>query len=91
VVDKDGAPDCCAPEKLMGCCRIEALVSVDERGQMVLPKEVRARAKIQQGDKLVLVSGEREGRICCIFLIKAEELSGVVKGMLGPVLQEILK
>ena len=40
----------------MSCCKIEALISVDERGQMVLPKEIRDRADIHTGDKLALVS-----------------------------------
>jgi DNA-binding transcriptional regulator/RsmH inhibitor MraZ len=30
-----------------GCCRVEALVSVDERGQVVLPKELREKAGIK--------------------------------------------
>ena len=29
---------CCEPAE---CCKVEAMVSVDERGQMVLPKEIR--------------------------------------------------
>ena len=91
MADKDKSPNCYTPGNLMGCCKIEALVSVDERGQMVLPKETRDRAKIHPGDKLALISGEKEGRVCCIFLIKAEELTGMVKGMLGPIFQEILK
>lgn len=91
MANKDKSPNCCEPDNLMSCCKIEALVSVDERGQMVLPKETRDRAKIHPGDKFALISGEREGRVCCMFLIKAEELSGMVKGMLGPMFQEILK
>jgi antitoxin PrlF len=27
--------------KNASCCRVESLISVDERGQMVLPKELR--------------------------------------------------
>ncbi|MDP2931649.1 MAG: HgcAB-associated protein [Chloroflexota bacterium] len=73
----------------MGCCKIEALVSVDERGQMVLPKETRDRAKIRPGDKLALISWEKDGSVCCMFLIKAEELTGMVKSMLGPLFKEI--
>ena len=38
------------------CCHVESLISVDERGQMVLPKELRDRANIKAGDKLVIVS-----------------------------------
>ncbi len=73
------------------CCRVEAMVSVDERGQMVLPKEVRERAGIRPGDKLALtvIQGGEDG-VCCIALVRAEELSGVVKDVLGPVMKEVL-
>lgn len=74
----------------IGCCRVEALVSIDERGQMVLPKETRQKANISAGDKLALVTFEREGCVCCISLIKVEEVTDMVKGMLGPMTKEIL-
>ncbi len=32
------------------------MTSVDERGQMVLPKDVRDKANIKPGDKLAVVS-----------------------------------
>ena len=70
-----------------GCCKVEAVVSVDERGQMVLPKEIRERAGISAGDKLAVVSYENDGRLCCIALMKVEELSGMVAAVLGPVMQ----
>lgn len=89
--DKNKSLNCYPPDNLMGCCKIEALISVDERGQMVLPKETRARAKIQPGDKLALISGERDGKVFCMVLIKAEELARMAKGMLGPLFEEILK
>ena len=71
-------------------CRVAALVGVDERGQMVLPKETRQKADIGAGDKLALVTFERDGRVCCISLVKVEELAGMVKGLLGPMTKEIL-
>ncbi len=73
-----------------GCCAVEALVTVDERGQMVLPKELRDRAGIKAGDKLAITSWEKDGQICCLALIKAVNLESMVKGMLGPVMKEIL-
>ena len=73
------------------CCRMEALVSVDERGQMVLPKEARERANIRAGDRLALISFEKDGEICCLSLIKADSLNEMVKGMLGPVMSDIFK
>lgn len=45
-----------------GCCKVEAIVNIDERGQMVLPKEVRDKAKIKPEDKLVLLALKEEGR-----------------------------
>ena len=71
-------------------CKVEAIVSVDERGQMVLPKELREKAKIRAGDKLAITSWEKGGEICCITLIKVEDLVEMVKGQLGPIIKEIL-
>jgi antitoxin PrlF len=81
---------CCAPEiKEQDCCKIESLISVDERGQMVLPKELRDRANIRAGDKLALISWQKDGELCCFTLIKAEALAERVKEFLGPVLKSM--
>lgn len=88
---REESQKCCTPDSPLTCCRIEALVSVDERGQMVLPKETRERAGIRPGEKLALVSGQRDGKVCCLFLMKADELTGMVKERLGPLFQEIMK
>ncbi len=82
----------CAPtDRGVCCCQVESLISVDERGQMVLPKEIRDKANIRAGDKLALISWEKEGGICCLCLIKAEELTGMVKSMLGPMMKDMLQ
>ena len=81
---------CCLPGE-MSCCRVESIVSVDERGQMVLHKDIREKVGIRAGDKLAVVSMEMGGKICCLSLIKVEELEGMVKSMLGPVMDEVFK
>ena len=82
---------CCLPtDRGTGCCKVESVISVDERGQMVLPKEIREKANIRPGDKLAITSWEKDGKVCCISLIRAEELAEMVKGMLGPVIKEVL-
>ena len=92
MVEKDKDEACCEPgDTGSGCCRIEAVVSVDDRGQMVLPKEIRDKAKIRAGDKLGLICWEKDGEVCCISLIKVEGLAEMVKGMLGPVMKEIMQ
>ncbi len=79
---------CCDPQARKGiCCNLESLVTVDERGQMVLPKEVREGANIRAGDKLVLISWQKEGEVCCFTLIKAESLAERVKEFLGPMMK----
>ncbi len=87
---EDKKEACCA-DGMPGCCKVESIVSVDERGQMVLPKEIREKAKIRPGDKLAVVSMEKNGKVCCISLIKVGELEGMVKSMLGPVMDDVFK
>jgi antitoxin PrlF len=70
--------------------KVDAVLSVDERGQMVLPKEVRQRAGIQAGDKLALVTWEKDGAVCCMSLIKTDQFAEMLKGVLGPMLQEVM-
>jgi len=77
-------------EEGTSCCKVEALVSVDDRGQMVLPKELREKANIRAGDKLAVTSWEKDGKVCCISLTKAEELTEMVRATLGPVMKDIL-
>ena len=72
------------------CCRVEAVVSVDARGQMVLPKELRERAKIRPGDKLALTSFQRDGEVYCIMMTKAEDLSNLVLQSIGPAMKVVL-
>ena len=91
MVQKDISENCCeSASDVTSCCKVEALVSVDDRGQMVLPKELREKANIRAGDKLAVVSWEKGGRVCCISLTKAEELTDMVKAVLRPVMKEIL-
>ena len=82
--------DSCCPPGPIGSCRVDSLVPVDDRGQMILPKELRGKAGIRGGDKLAVISWEKEGRVCCLSLIKAEEFSGMIKGVLGPLMGELL-
>jgi AbrB family looped-hinge helix DNA binding protein len=64
--------------------KMEALLSVDERGQMVLPKDLREKTGIRPGDKLALFTLENEGGFCCMALVKAENVSSLVTTILKP-------
>ena len=91
MVKKSGKASCAGSTcEQMSCCKVEALISVDERGQMVLPKETRDQANIHAGDKLALVSWKKDGKVCCFTLIKADEFGDMVKGLLGPMMKEVM-
>lgn len=79
-------PASCFSTSAEGVCRIVSLIGVDERGQMVLPKELRERGNIRAGDKLAVITWEKDGEICCFTLIKADHLAERVKDFLGPVM-----
>jgi antitoxin PrlF len=90
MASKDKVQSCCASE-VKTCCKVEAVVGVDERGQIVLPKDLREKAGIHAGDKLSITSWEKDGKICCFSLSKVEDLTKMVKATLGPIMKEILE
>jgi AbrB family looped-hinge helix DNA binding protein len=69
---------------------IEAIVSCDERGQVVLPKDLRKQMNINAGDKLAIVSCKSGDQICCLTIFKANELSKQVKSFLGPLMKDLV-
>ena len=73
------------------CCKINSVVTVDPKGQIVLPKELREKANIKPNDKLALIGFEKDGEICCIAMIKADALASRVKDMLGPVFKQVFQ
>jgi AbrB family looped-hinge helix DNA binding protein len=90
MTQRENTDSCCEPGDIASCCKVEALVSIDERGQMILPKEIREKANIRAGDKLAVTSWEKNGKIYCISLIRAEEFTDMVKGILGPIMKDLV-
>jgi antitoxin PrlF len=72
-------------------CRIDAIISMDVKGQIVLPKDLREKANIKPNDKIAVVACEKDGEVCCIMMIKAERLVGAVTKTLGPLLKSVIK
>ena len=79
-------------KEMPGCqCQVDALVSIDGRGQLVLPKEVRQKADIKEGDKFVLISHKSGGKGCCLFLVKADFFNETARSTLAPMLKEMVQ
>jgi antitoxin PrlF len=89
-------PSCCGESNCCGGpapggCKVEAVIRVDDRGQMVLPKEVREGAGIRAGEKLAVVSWARNGEVCCLGLLRADDLAESVRQTYGPLLRDIVR
>jgi antitoxin PrlF len=76
---------CCGDDT----CRIDAVITMDAKGQIVLPKDLREKANIKPNEKLAVVACEKEGEVCCIMLVKADRLVGAVTKALGPLLKAV--
>lgn len=72
-----------------GGFQVESIVSVDERGQILLPKDFRAKYGLESGEKLALVSFENDGTLCCMCLIRTGALGGMIRNHLGPMLDQV--
>ncbi len=85
------------------CCEIEAIVSFDDRGQLVIPKDLRKKFGLKAGDKFALIScmtGDSEDNcctskdsssLCCFTLVNTNQLKGLVAQTLGPMMDQLLK
>jgi antitoxin PrlF len=66
---------------------VEAIVSVDGRGQVVLPKEVRVSLGLEAGSKLAVVVMRQGDAPCCISLMPVGALEDSVREVLNPTTQ----
>ena len=89
--EKEEEEESCGIAVASDRCKLEAVVPVDERGQIVLPKDLRERAGIKAGDKLVIVASKKGGKVCCIILMRAEDLTESIRKTFGPLLAELVK
>jgi len=72
-------------------CRIDAIITMDIKGQIILPKDLREKANLRPNDKIAVVACEKDGEVCCIMMIKADKLVGAVTKTLGPLLKGVTK
>jgi len=77
-------------------CEIEAIVSFDDRGQLVIPKDLRKKFGLKAGDKFALIScmtggddgccDPTESSLCCFTLVHTGQLKNMVSSSLQPML-----
>ncbi|HME56198.1 MAG TPA: HgcAB-associated protein [Candidatus Lokiarchaeia archaeon] len=80
-------PSQCDCKTSGSCCKIDAVTTIDARGQIVLPKAIREKMGYNAGDKLAIITLERDGKPCCLYMIGADMLSDPIKGLLEPMMK----
>ena len=73
------------------CCKVEALVTVDKKGQILLPKDLREKENIREGDKYAIINVAPGGKPCCLILMKSNILEPMVQDALSPVLKIVVR
>lgn len=63
---------------------------IGEKGQVVVPAEVRKKYRIKPGDRFLVLSGEKMGAWGIIF-IKSDVISKLVEKMFGTGLVDIIE
>nr|MDO8099059.1 AbrB/MazE/SpoVT family DNA-binding domain-containing protein [Candidatus Njordarchaeota archaeon] len=63
---------------------------IGEKGQVVVPAELRKKFGIEPKDKLLVLAGEKMGA-WAIILVKSDVLSKLVRQIFGGDLQDILR
>ena len=67
---------------------IEGIVTVDARGQIVLPKAARTALGLDAGSKLAVVIKQSGGKPCCITLMPTNALEDRVREVVDSVPEE---
>ena len=70
---------------------VEAIISCDDRGQLVLPKDIRKKLKIEAGDKLAVLNCYSKDDRQFLTLIKANSLEELIKSYMGPMMKDMIK
>jgi AbrB family looped-hinge helix DNA binding protein len=77
----------CMPNCESDTCRIDAVVTMDVKGQIVLPKDLREKADMRPNDKIAIIACERNGKVCCVMMVKAEKLTDAVTKTINPLIK----
>ncbi len=64
------------PGQVMECCQMRAIITIDKRGQLILPKKLREEIGIKPGDKLaVTLLGLK--KTYSLLLTKTDEMNNM--------------
>ncbi len=77
---------CC---DISSCCKVESIVTVSSKGQIVLSPGIRDSMNLQEGDKLVSILMNANSESPLVVLMKADSFGDIVKNFLGPIMKDL--
>jgi AbrB family looped-hinge helix DNA binding protein len=75
-------------EQAAATYNLAAIVSIDGRGQIVLPKEIRDELGLTAGSKLAVILKHSNGVACCVNLVPAPALQNGIRAVIDPATEE---
>ncbi|MBN2152563.1 MAG: AbrB/MazE/SpoVT family DNA-binding domain-containing protein [Candidatus Lokiarchaeota archaeon] len=61
-----------------------SITKIDERGQIVIPKDVRDGLGWNKGEKIAIITRKNtEGKLCCVMLVHVDSLADYIKGFVS--------
>ena len=61
-----------------GSCYVEAIISMDDRGQIVIPKNIRDKLGFTSSEKLVLISWTKNDKVESVSIMRNDVFSEIV-------------
>lgn len=61
-----------------GSCCVEAIISMDDRGQIVIPKNVRDKLGFTSSEKLVLISWTKCNKVESVSIMRNDVFSDIL-------------
>jgi len=78
VKEKTEPAECESEGMTAACCQVRAMVTVDRKGQILLPKELRQEIGMKPGDKLLVLSVSPRGKPYSLILTKMDNVSSTI-------------
>ncbi|HEX2947197.1 MAG TPA: AbrB/MazE/SpoVT family DNA-binding domain-containing protein [Clostridia bacterium] len=61
-----------------GSCCVEAIISMDDRGQIVIPKNIRDKLGLTSSEKLVLISWTKSNKVESVSIMRNDVFSEII-------------
>jgi antitoxin PrlF len=74
----------CTPKPDESAHALFAVTKIDERGQIVIPKEIRDSLGWNKNEKIAIITRKNaDGKACCVMLVHVDSFADSIKGFVN--------